>query len=87
MTHGKVVNVRSSMRKFEVPDRMLTVEVCAVAQVMPCTINRQVMMALLSLGLDEQVLWLKYEAHVRVLGHLLEGGERALLVRTPMQPA
>ena len=55
MTEGKLVGVRKSMRKFEVVHSMLDVEVCSVAKVMPCAINRQVMMALLSLGLDEQV--------------------------------
>ena len=49
------MGVRKSMRKFEVVHSMLDVEVCSVAKVMPCAINRQVMMALLSLGLDEQV--------------------------------
>jgi hypothetical protein len=55
-------------------------QVCSVAKVMPCTINRQVMMALLSLGLDENILWRKYLEHVEDLDHLLEGGEEAVMV-------
>lgn len=81
MTEGKLVGIRKSMRKFEVANRLLDVEVCSVAKVMPCTLNRQVMMALLSRGLDEMVLWNKYLEFVRELDYLLDGGEEALMVR------
>lgn len=81
MTAGKLVGIRTSMRKFEVANSMLDVEVCSVAKVMPCTLNRQVMMALLSRGLDEMVLWNKYQEFVSQLDYLLEGGEEALMVR------
>jgi hypothetical protein len=63
-------------------DESACMQVCSVAKVMPCTINRQVMMALLSLGLDENILWRKYLEHVEDLDHLLEGGEEAVMVHT-----
>ena len=54
---------------------------CAVARVMPCVINRQVMMALLSLGVEAHVLWELYHENVKGLDHLLTGSEAALSVR------
>ena len=56
-------------------------QVCAVARVIACIINRQIMMALLSLGLNAQVLWEHYMQHVHDLNCLLEGSEGSLRVR------
>ena len=51
-----------------------------VARVMPCTINRQILMALLSLGVGPQVLWEHYKNCVKDLQCLVEGSEGALWV-------
>lgn len=56
-------------------------QVCAVARVMACIINRQVMMALMSLGLDALVLWEHYIQHAQDLDRLLDGTHASLLVR------
>lgn len=36
MTHGKLVGVRKSMRKFEVPNSILDVEVCRCDAAVVC---------------------------------------------------
>jgi hypothetical protein len=78
MAPGALVGIRPSMRKFGC--RALSVEVCCVARVLPCVINRQVMMALLTLGVPTHALWQLYTAHVKGLEHLLAGGAEALRV-------
>jgi hypothetical protein len=78
MAPGALVGIRPSMRKFGC--RALSVEVCCMARVLPCVINRQVMMALLTLGVPTHALWQLYTAHVKGLEHLLAGGAEALRV-------
>jgi RNA dependent RNA polymerase len=75
MTPRALVGIRPSMRKFGC--QALSVEVCCVARVLPCVINRQVMMALLSVGIPTHTLWDMYVQHVKDLDLLLTGGENA----------
>lgn len=81
MIAGALVGMRQSMSKFD--SKTLSVEVCSVAKVMPCYINRQVIMALLSLGIHKDVFWNMYVEFVKELDRLLEGGPLALMVRPP----
>ena len=66
------------MWKFD--SNTLSVEVCSVSKVMPCYINRQIIMALLSLGVSGSVFWRMYTQFVAELDLLLEGGPDALPV-------
>ena len=84
MRCGALVGIRPSMKKFESSD--LAVEVCSLARPMPAAINRQLIMALLSLGIASAVFMAKFEQHIRQLDHLLTGGEEALTVRTAAGP-
>eukprot|EP00892_Ulva_mutabilis_P008489 jgi/Ulvmu1/6011/UM026_0137.1 len=82
MEPGALVGVRPSMKKFESAD--LAVEVCGLARPMPAFINRQLIMALLALGIPDSVFMKRYQRHVRQLDHLLTGGEEALTVLRAM---
>jgi RNA dependent RNA polymerase len=76
MPAGALVGLRPSMQKFESASRWL--EVCEVARALPCHINRQIMVVLLSIGISAGVFWDMYCRHVRQLDHLLHGGAAAL---------
>ena len=78
MRPGALVGIRPSMKKFESPD--LAVEVCSFARPMPAAINRQLIITLLSLGVDSTVFEQKFQAHVKHLDQLLQGGQEALAV-------
>jgi hypothetical protein len=78
MAEGALVGIRPSMKKFGCEN--LSVEVCCVARVLPCSINRQIIMALLTLGISAETFLDMYEVHVHHLDHLLRGGPMALKV-------
>jgi hypothetical protein len=78
MAPGALVGIRPSMKKFGCQN--LSVEVCCVARALPCAINRQIIMALLTLGIPPETFLDMYKAHVHDLDHLLRGGPLALMV-------
>eukprot|EP00892_Ulva_mutabilis_P008486 jgi/Ulvmu1/6009/UM026_0135.1 len=82
MAPGALVGVRPSMKKFESAD--LAVEVCALARPMPAFVNRQLIMALLSLGIPDSVFEEKFHVHVQQLDKLVSGGDAALTVLRQM---
>ena len=85
MAYGALIGLRPSMVKFE--SETLKLEVCTWSRPIPFFLNRQIIIALFTLGIPRSVFWGKYQRVVAALEHLDDGGDRALEVRTPRPPS
>ena len=80
MPRGALIGLRPSMIKFESATRNL--EVCTHSRCLPVFVNRQVILALITLGVPDSVFMDMYTEFVRSLDQLLQGGAAALAVRS-----
>ena len=78
MKAGALVGLRPSMIKFK--SDVTKLEVCDASRSLPFHLNRQIILALLTLGIDDDVFIGIFEDIVGNLEHLVHGGDAALEV-------
>jgi hypothetical protein len=81
MKPGAIIGLRPTMVKFESKSRHL--EVCTFAMPLVFSLNRQIIMALRTLGISDTVFLDIYHSIVKRLDAIRDGGQEALDVRRP----
>lgn len=76
------LSLRSSMLKFESKNRMLNITKWSDA--MPCYLNREIVVLLSTLGIEDKVFEEMQEEHLRLLGKMLTNRQAALNVLDSM---
>nr|GMC60375.1 RNA-dependent RNA polymerase 2 [Ipomoea batatas] len=76
------LSLRSSMLKFESKNRMLNITKWSDA--MPCYLNREIVVLLSTLGIEDKVFEEMQEEHLRLLGKMLTNKQAALDVLESM---